>query len=569
MQLYVNHLGYPCAGPKRAVIDAPQSFMPAAFELRDAAGTIVHAGSVERRGPVDGWKGRYFWTADFSAFCIPGRYHLEVPGAGGTLRGERFDITESPYDETLVSDLVYGFKSTRCSGIFDKADARVPLFGTDRKVDARGGWYDASGDTSKYLSHLSYANFMNPQQIPLVAWSLLASAEALSSAGGLPAYLEERMVDEGLFGADFLVRMQDAEGYFYQTLFDVWSKDIRKRELCSYRTQKGIKEGNYRAGWRQGGGMAVAALARAARVARADWPAEYAPADYLAAAAKGFSWLEAHGVECLPDGKENIIDDYCALLAATELFLATGDGAYAAAGDARAGKLAARLDQSGPVAFWKADELGQRSFFHASDAGMPVIALLAFAAALPGSPLASEALSRARAGLEAELALASGDDNPFGYPRQFVRLPGKPDRVSFFAPHDNGTGYWWQGENARLGSLAAAALLGAAAFGERAGLAAGLRGYAASCMDWILGLNPFDVCMLHGRGRNNPQYIRGYFAVPGGICNGITSGFDDESDIAFMPRPQVDDPAQSWRWAEQWLPHGAWFLYALCLRMKG
>ena len=51
-------------------------------------------------------------------------------------------------------------------------------------MDVHGGWYDASGDVSKYLSHLSYANYLNPQQTPLAVWGLLEAAdlEALASA---------------------------------------------------------------------------------------------------------------------------------------------------------------------------------------------------------------------------------------------------------------------------------------------------------------------------------------------------------------------------------------------------
>ncbi len=72
--------------------------------------------------------------------------------------------------------------------------------------------------------------------------------------------------------------------------------------------------------------------------------------------------------------------------------------------------------------------------------------------------------------------------------------------------------------------------------------------------------------MLHGRGRNNPVYEPYYHNAPGGVCNGITGGFSDENDIAFAPLPAADDSAQKWRWGEQWLPHGAWLLYALALR---
>lgn len=47
------------------------------------------------------------------------------------------------------------------------------------------------------------------------------------------------------------------------------------------------------------------------------------------------------------------------------------------------------------------------------------------------------------------------------------------------------------------------------------------------------------------------------------MCNGITSGFDDEHDIALLPPPYDQDPEQNWRWSEQWLPRGAWLMLAL------
>ena len=45
------------------------------------------------------------------------------------------------------------------------------------------------------------------------------------------------------------------------------------------------------------------------------------------------------------------------------------------------------------------------------------------------------------------------------------------------------------------------------------------------------------MCMLDGHGINNPDYLPqlGFFNAKGGICNGITAGFEDENDIAFNP----------------------------------
>ena len=106
--------------------------------------------------------------------------------------------------------------------------------------------------------------------------------------------------------------------------------------------------------------------------------------------------------------------------------------------------------------------------------------------------------------------------------------------------------------------------LAARAFPGEEGLAARLRRYAADQLDWILGLNPFDACLLHGFGRGNPEYEARWPNTRGGICNGITGGFEDEEDIDFLPLPWAEQGEHRWRWSEQWLPHGAWYLLAVC-----
>ena len=45
-------------------------------------------------------------------------------------------------------------------------------------------------------------------------------------------------------------------------------------------------------------------------------------------AEEAFAFLDAHNRELLNDGKENILDDYCALMAATELYRATQKATY-------------------------------------------------------------------------------------------------------------------------------------------------------------------------------------------------------------------------------------------------
>jgi len=73
--------------------------------------------------------------------------------------------------------------------------------------------------------------------------------------------------------------------------------------------------------------------------------------------------------------------------------------------------------------------------------------------------------------------------------------------------------------------------------------------------------------MLYGIGRNNPQYLFfdswEYTNAPGGISNGITGGFKDEDGIDYNLTFHQTGADNDWRWQEQWLPHGAWYIFAV------
>jgi hypothetical protein len=267
-----------------------------------------------------------------------------------------------------------------------------------------------------------------------------------------------------------------------------------------------------------------------------------------------------------PDGQENILDDYCALLAATELFKATHDSQYRRAADRRAQSLMRRLiSDGGETNYWRADD-GTRPYFHAVDAGMPVISLLGYCDIAEG-PGRANALNAVRKSMEHELAITYDVPNPFGYARQFLQGTNGVRRAAFFYPHDTETGMWWQGENARLGSLATAARLAARYFADDPAFGNQLREYAWNQLNWILGLNPYDSCMMQGVGRNNIFYMYfnsyEYTSAPGGICNGITGGLTDPDDIDYNRGFAVTGQDEDWRWGEQWLPHAAWYLFAV------
>ena len=310
--------------------------------------------------------------------------------------------------------------------------------------------------------------------------------------------------------------------------------------------------------------MAIAALALASTM---PIDGELTRKEYLRAAEETFQFLSVHNREVLNDGVENILDDYCALMAATELYSATQNEMYRTAANERAASLMARLTSSGNWRdYWRADN-GTRPFFHPSDAGMPVISLLAYLRIAPPAtkPKVLEAVERS---LRFELSLTAEVNNPFGYARQLVLTGGKP-RTAFFFPHDTEAAPWWQGENARLASLAAAARMAAPLFAGKPKFQAELQAYAWNQLHWILGRNPFDATMLMGSGHGYAPYMffrsYKYTAAPGGIMNGITAALDNEDGIAFNLGYAVTGKDEDWRWTEQWLPHAAWYLYAVSL----
>jgi hypothetical protein len=321
----------------------------------------------------------------------------------------------------------------------------------------------------------------------------------------------------------------------------------------------------YEAGYRAGGGMSIAALALASTMPE---DGDFTRAQYLEAAEEAFAFLEAHNPELLNDHKENILDDYCALMAATELYRASQKDRYRQAADKRAASLMTRLTTDGAFHdYWRADD-GTRPFFHPSDAGLPVVSLLRYAE-IASAANRQQALKAVKRSLEFELATTREVNNPFGYARQLVRMGNGQVRTAFFFPHDTEAAPWWQGEDARLGSLAAAARMAAPSFADDSAFQTALQTYANDQLHWILGRNPFDSSMLMGSGHGNAPYMffrsYKYTSAPGAIVNGITAATNDEDGIAFNEGFAVTGKDDDWRWTEEWLPHAAWYLYAVSL----
>jgi hypothetical protein len=583
LRVLVDQVGYETNAPKQALVQGNEQDRPSQFTLIDTdTGKTVLTGDLKTAGQVHSWDingDDAWWIADFSSLKTPGHYAIAV----GTAHSCVFAIEDNLLERKTLSNVIYYFKGQRSTGSFDQADRHLadPEH-PGQFVDVHGGWYDATGDYGIHLSHQNPTSYFNPQQVPLVAWTLLKSYELLKARNddNFSEY-NRRLLDEGLFGADFLVRIKRPNGSFFESINAPGREKLAKDRAIgnpNWRTQ--IKKSasdstehveaatgphGYEASFRAGGGMSIAALAVASTM-----PAEgeFPPSTYLQTAEDAFAFLSAHNAELLNDGKENILDDYCALMAATELYRASHKQIYLTAADQRATSLMARLITQGSYRdYWRADN-GTRPYFHPSDAGLPVISLLEYAQiASPAAQMqVHDVVSRS---LRFELATTADVNNPFGYARQFVRMGNGQVRTAFFFPHDTEAAPWWQGENARLASLAAAARMAAPLFSDDPAFQSQLENYAWNQLHWILGRNPYDSSMLMGSGHGNAPYMFfrswKYTSAPGSIINGITSGLTDEDAIAFNQGFAVTGQDEDWRWTEQWLPHAAWYLYAVSL----
>lgn len=275
--LHVNQVGYHPSGPKRAYAGyylgslgelALAEGTP--FSLVDAAGAAVFTGALTA-SPDSGWASavhpqyQHVLCADFSRFTRPGTYRVVVPGLGASYP---FAI-DAGVPAAFARAYALGLYHQRCGtalelpytrfvhGACHRAPASVPTMAsahTNRVLaaatgdfarhqtnplrladvgsslypfvetgerDVHGGHHDA-GDYSKYTinsAHLIHYLVLAVDALPGV--SALDNLGLPESGDGVPDLLQIAAHE-----AEFLCRMQDADGGFY---FLVYPRD-RKYE---------------------------------------------------------------------------------------------------------------------------------------------------------------------------------------------------------------------------------------------------------------------------------------------------------------------------------------------------
>jgi hypothetical protein len=241
------------------------------------------------------------------------------------------------------------------------------------------------------------------------------------------------------------------------------------------------------------------------------------------------------------------------VFAAIELHKATGKRSYLFAADRLVGRLLQLQNEAG----WYARGPGGEKELQILDEGM-VPATLAFYLLERTEPIRSD---HVRHSLRRYFTWSMrAADNPFGIIRNEV------GGQSFFFM---GLGGMVFGNNSQYLSTAWAALLAAQVFEAEPEFARRLIQHANNHVHWILGCNPFGLCMFEGKGNSAqiryhhryadiPGHERG--EVPGTIPNGFIRTPDNQD------RPWFDLTAgtmPSYSSNESWLPHNAYYLLAL------
>jgi hypothetical protein len=378
--IHVNQVGYLPSLPKKAMVgyflgslgELPVANANSTFAIVDAqSGANAYRGKLQRR-PDEGYTFQTYqhvYEADFSDLQIPGEYRLEVPGLGVSYP---FLIDEGVAG-SFARTYALGLYHQRCGtnnvlpftrfvhGPCHTAPAEVPVpsnvfsntwkmiaqasanatnnarhtapvlkseatclypFQNKGSIDVSGGHHDA-GDYSKYT-----ANSAGLIHHLMTAVDVMPGVADLDNLG-VPESGDGKgdILQEAKWEADFLAKMQDADGGFY---FLVYPRDR------AYENNVLPDEGDPQVVWPKTTAATAAAVAALAQCASSQYMKRQFPQSaelYLQKARKGWAFLEKAIAKYGKQGAYQKIthygdpfmhDDELAW-AACELFLATKD----------------------------------------------------------------------------------------------------------------------------------------------------------------------------------------------------------------------------------------------------
>lgn len=537
VKVHVNQVGYErnlaksCVVATNFVPHGGRNFIEVHGEDGHTLGSFPLVGPERiHNGMPDDW-GEYFWRADFSSLKETGR--CTITAVVGGVRGESYPF--------LIGDgILFGgtaplgvefFFVQRCGfavpGWHAACHLDDALLPDGTHIDAVGGWHSA-GDYNK----LMYEN--GDGGVLYALTEAFRTKQQVFEASDRDNDGVPDILDEARWGADFVVKMQVPEtGGLRKDVSQgpgrTWMKwcppEVHTDNIIGTDDDPVILPGEGNSPLAIGGWMRLAGeLERRGEDG----------SKYRSSAERLWGYSTQNGETGFSPLN---------LLSALDLHAATGERRYAEFASRCVDTLLASQVPSGRHA-------GAFGAFGEHAAG----ALGTYALRFPEDsriPRIRVALAR-----YIDFCLTTAE-NPFGLAKQSV---GEQD--FFFEPTST------LGHNFEILARAWSAIIAYQVTGQEDALT-----FALDQIDWVMGKNPYGLCMMEGAGSNNPpRYHHRYDsipghergAVPGAIPNGFVRtpraldqpGFD-------MSRSRTERDHPSYRTSEPWLVHNMWHLLAV------
>ncbi|RHL12713.1 MULTISPECIES: glycoside hydrolase family 9 protein [Bacteroides] len=199
--------GYSIESPKSAIVNVDDH--NGQFQLKDAdTQVIVFTGPVKKEETGLG----EFETADFSNFKIQGRYIIQV----GNVTTLPFYIHKDVWDDSAWRMVNFLF-CERCGypvpGKHGTCHTDLHATYNEQIIPLNGGWHDAADMSQQTL------------QTGEISYSLLAMAKRAKEKGNKELY--NRLMEEALWGLDYVMRTRLGDGYRAQTWgTNLWTDGI-------------------------------------------------------------------------------------------------------------------------------------------------------------------------------------------------------------------------------------------------------------------------------------------------------------------------------------------------------
>jgi hypothetical protein len=536
VRVAVNQVGWDARGPKRVVV-LSRSFSPqglsASVELLNAEGRAVAKQPLAEPGRMRGEKGAdwgwYVWRADFSSFSEAGQYRCRARIGPTEAISHPFRIEpDLLFTRTAESNVDFFFVQ-RCG--FDVPGwhaachldcAKLPG-GAHR--DLTGGWHSA-GDYNKLNweygdGGVTYALVNAYESEPKHFARFDRDGDGLCD-----------ILDEAWWGAKFLAKVQIPEtGGILNHIEQGPNRRTWMKWCPPEQTTDNVVGTPDDPIVTKGEGNSPLAIGAWARLARLLEDRGFKN-DYRKRAEQLWKHATADGT-----GGPN------------PLLLISSIDLYRVTHQQRVREYARRSAQG---LLTTGQRGGQLSGGYGNSGDLPAAALAYFALRFADDELAADVKRRLVEHTPGFLAEA---DNPLGLMRQ---KPGKDGY--FFDPSSS------MGCNYQACCRAWSALMVYRVTRDRR-----LLEYATDQLDFLLGRNPYDVCMMEGQGSVNlPRYHHRYSTIPGhargAVPGAIPNGF--VRDLAGRDCPGLDlstggRPYPSYRTNEPWLVHNVFYTLAV------